>query len=108
MPQLSTGLKKNAQFRRVYSKGKSVSDKYLVLFYLKNGQNNHRLGVSVSKKVGGAVVRNRVKRRIKEAYRLMDYKPNNGFDLVALARVDAGSASYSELLGSLKNLLKKL
>ena len=63
-------LKKNYEFRIVYRKGKSLANKYLVVYKYRNNKANNRLGISVSKKVGNSVVRSRVTRLIRESYRL--------------------------------------
>ncbi len=70
--RFTQSLKKNYQFGFVYNKGKSVADKYLVLYAVRNKRNPdiNRLGITVSKKVGKSVVRSRVTRLIKESYRL--------------------------------------
>ena len=62
-------LKRNKQFRQVYRKGKSVACRELVLIYAKNRSDMVHVGFSVGKKLGNSVVRNRVKRRLREAFR---------------------------------------
>lgn len=61
-------LRRNKEFRYVYKRGKSVSDRNLVLIYVKTKTPHLKVGFSVSKKLGNAVVRNKVKRRMKEAF----------------------------------------
>ena len=106
-------LQKNAAFKRVYSNGKSAADRYLVLYAMLNEKPGgiNRLGISVSKKVGCAVVRNRVKRRVRESYRLAEPGVLTGYDLVFVARAAAGTLPlkkmYGELDRSLLYLLKK-
>ena len=70
--QFSKSLKLNHLFRRLYHKGKSAAGKYLVLYCRRNGTQENRIGLTVSAKLGHAVVRNRIRRRIREAYRLSD------------------------------------
>ena len=72
-------LKNNRDFQVVYKNGKSFANKYLVMYVLENGTGCNRLGISVSKKVGNSVVRHRVKRLIKESYRLHEGIFNSGF-----------------------------
>ena len=67
-------LKKNRDFQNVYKKGTSFANRYLVMYVMDNGLEINRVGISVSKKVGNSVVRHRVKRLIKEAYRLQEEK----------------------------------
>lgn len=102
-------IKKNAEFRAVYKRGRSFSNNLLVLYVYMNRKNVNRLGVSVSKKVGKSVVRNRIKRLIKESFRLnSDYiKVENGYDLVFIARKASNEKSYVEINNSVKNLIKK-
>ncbi len=100
-------LKRNKQFRQVYRKGKSVACRELVLIYAKNRSDMVHVGFSVGKKLGNSVVRNRVKRRLREAFR-----PNlplllPGFDLIVIARAAARGAPFSSLADSLRYLLRK-
>ena len=64
------GLKKDSDFRKVYKHGKSFANRNLVMYMLDNKSDSTRVGISVSKKVGNAINRNKVRRRIKESYRL--------------------------------------
>ncbi len=100
-------LKKNYQFRFVYNRGKSIANKYLVMYVLKNGKDINRLGVSVSKKVGISVVRSRVTRLIKESYRLSEENIKCGFDIVVIARNSCNGASFDDVYKSLNHLIKK-
>ena len=101
----TTGLKKKADFTRVYQSGRSRADKRLVLYVLENGTPENRIGISVSKKVGNSVVRHRLKRVIKEAYRLNEECCSSGWDLVVIARAGQKEASYRDLERSLLRLL---
>ncbi|MFL0197914.1 ribonuclease P protein component [Clostridium sp. WILCCON 0269] len=100
-------IKKNAEFRAVYKRGKSLSNNLLVLYVYINKKSINRLGVSVSKKVGKSVVRNRIKRLIKESFRLNSKNIKNGYDLVFIARKLSNGKSYIEISNSVKNLIKK-
>lgn len=101
-------LKKNYEFRIVYRKGKSLANKYLVVYKYKNNKKMNRIGISVSKKVGNSVVRSRVTRLIRESYRLNEEQiDHDGWDLVVIARSAAKGASYEEVSNSLVNLLKQ-
>ena len=79
-------IKQNHEFRRLYHRGKSSANRYLVLYCLKNRRPHNRLGLTVSAKFGGAVQRNRAKRLFREAYRLHESEFKQGFDLVLVAR----------------------
>ena len=104
-------LKKNSDFQRVYSKGKSKANKYLVMYVLENDLSINRLGISVSKKVGNSVVRHRLTRLIRESYRLNANMFNSGLDIVVIARNTAKDKNYKEIesalmhLGSIQNIL---
>lgn len=100
-------LKNNREFRRVYDKGRSLSNKYLVIFFIKNGLEYNRVGFSVTKKIGNAVIRNRVKRLIKEAFRLNSEGINQGYDIIFLSRIRCNQATYVDVEKSILNLLKR-
>lgn len=101
-------LKKNFQFRHVYHRGRSIANRHLVLYMVKNGtHNSNKLGISVSKKVGKSVVRSHVTRLIRESYRSMEEEIRLGYDLVVIARVNCAEASYHEVCRSLRHLFKK-
>ena len=90
-------VKENYEFRRIYRKGKSAVSPQLVIYCQRNRRGHSRLGVSVSTKLGCAVVRNRVRRRIREIYRLNKAKMLPGYDLIVVARVRAVDMTYAKL-----------
>ena len=100
-------LKKSQAFKDVYNHRRSVANRLLVLYIKENELGQNRLGVSVSKKVGSAVVRNRVKRLIKENFRQMPVADSVGYDLVVVARAPAAEADFYEIGESLANLLAR-
>ena len=100
-------LKKNFQFRYVHHKGRSFANRRLVMYIIKNGTAENRLGISVSKKVGKSVVRSHVTRLIRESYRSMEAELKRGYDIVVIARVSCNEASYWEVRDSLRHLMKK-
>ena len=104
----TVSLKQNHVFRRLYSKGKSAVNPCLALYYRKNNSPRSRLGITVGVKVGKAVVRNRTRRRIREAYRIHEDRFLPGYDLVVVARVRAGHSRYREVERSLLSLADKL
>ncbi len=106
--KFTESLKKPCDFRNVYNKGKSKANRYLVLYVQEGKENKTRLGISVSKKVGNSVVRHRVKRLIKESYRLNENKIIPGKDYVVIARFMAKEATYSEMEKALMHLIKGL
>lgn len=80
-------LRRNADFQRVYKQGRSAADRSIVVYGLKSaGGERRRLGLSVSRKVGGAVVRNRWKRLLREAFRQSRQQLPQGLDLIVIAR----------------------
>ena len=102
--QYSDSLKKNQDFQKVYRKGTSQANRYLVMYVLKNGHMENRLGISVSKKVGNSVVRHRITRLIRESYRLNETLFERGLDIVVVARNGAKGRSYQEIESALLNL----
>lgn len=97
-------LKKNRQFQEVYRTGSVKADRYLVMYVSENHQKVNLLGVSVSKKVGNSVVRHRVKRLVKECYRLHESIFNSGLNIVIVARAQSAFASYQKIESSLLHL----
>ena len=96
--EFSVSLKENYVFRRLYAKGKSAATPLLVVYFRKNGfGTKNRVGITVGTKVGKAVVRNRVRRRLREIYRLHEAEFTPGTELVIVARTRAVSAGYAEL-----------
>lgn len=100
-------LKKSSEFSRIYKRGKSFADKYLVVYFLPNKIEETRLGISVSKKVGNAVTRNRIKRLIKEAFR-HNVNLEKNYDIIIIARVRSNTASYDRIEKSVNFLLNKI
>jgi len=104
----TVSLTKNYEFKRLYNKGKSAASKCVVIYCKKNGKEKNRLGVTVSTKLGGAVQRNRIRRRLKEIYRLNESTLRLGYDIVLVARLRCRHAGWSELETSVLSLLDKL
>ena len=78
-------LKKNSEFKSVYQAKHSYANKYIIMYILQNGTDTNRLGVSVSKKVGNSIVRHRLARLIREAFRLNVTQVAPGYDVVVIA-----------------------
>ena len=97
-------LRSNAQFSDVYRTHRSFADDYFVMYVRENGESFNRVGVSVSKKIGNSVVRHRVKRLVKEAFRNSENMFNSGLDIVFVARKNAALMSYSDAQRSLMDL----
>ena len=90
-------LKKNSDFRRLYAKGKSAANPYMVLYCRRNRTGETRLGYTVSVKLGHAVVRNRIRRRLRETVRLNAPRLLPGWDIVLVARSRALDAPFPKL-----------
>lgn len=82
----SMTIKKNYEFRRLYSKGNSAVMPSLVMYCRKNGRGHNRLGITTSTKLGHAVVRNRARRRLRELFRLSQDRMQQGYDVLLVAR----------------------
>ena len=100
-------VKENYEFRRIYRKGKSVVSPTMVLYCQRNRQGRTRLGVTVSTKLGKAVVRNRVRRRFREIWRLNKKDMVPGWDIILVARVRAVETSYQKLDKIYRRLLRE-
>jgi ribonuclease P protein component len=98
-------LTENKQFELVYSKGSSRIGRYVVIRTLPNGLETTRCGFSVSRRLGKAVQRNKVKRRLREIIRQISLK--SGWDIVVTARTPAAGADYAALEDSLRRLLSQ-
>ena len=95
--QFSSSLKLNHIFRRLYRKGQSAANGYLVLYCRKNGSRQNRIGLTVSAKLAHAVHRNRLRRQLREIYRLHEAQFARGYDIVVVARTRAIGADYAAL-----------
>lgn len=107
-------LRKNVEFRTVYRRGRSFPNNLLVLYVYKNNRNRlqdgeiyNKVGISVSKKVGKSVVRSRVKRLIKESYRLNNASLKSGYDFVFVARTALRDKNYRDVENAMINLFKR-
>ena len=101
-------LKLNYEFHRLYSKGKSAVTPCLVVYARHTKRERNRIGFTVSTKLGHAVVRNRVRRRLREIYRLHEAEFVPGTELVVVARSRAVSASYQQLERAMLSACGKL
>ncbi len=104
--KFSSALKLNHIFQRLYRTA-GVANSYVVLYARKNGTDTNRVGITVSKKLGHAVVRNRVRRRLREVYRLQEDKFLRGWDIVVVARSKAVYADFAKLTGAYLHLAEK-
>ncbi|MFC5703155.1 ribonuclease P protein component [Cohnella faecalis] len=101
-------LRRREDFNKVYRHGKSFANSQFVVYWRKRSDPVcFRLGVSVSSKLGGAVVRNRMKRMVKEIVRLNESKLHPEYDLILIVRKPALAMVYKELEGSVMHVLRK-
>ena len=100
-------ITRNSLFRHLYSKGKTAASFDIIMYTLPNKSGGNRLGVTVSTKIGKAVIRNRIRRRIKEAYRTLENYIPSGVNMVVVARSAAKDRTMPQLRETMIKLLKK-
>ncbi|WP_067727764.1 ribonuclease P protein component [Oceanobacillus damuensis] len=101
-------IKKNEEFQSAFKHGKSFANRQLVIYYLKkNDQKHFRVGLSVGKKIGNAVTRNRIKRYLRQAFQELEERIRHPYDIVIIARNPTREMSYDEVKKSLTHLLYK-
>lgn len=93
----SLTIKENHVFRQMYHKGMSAVTPFMVVYCRKNRLGHNRLGITVSTKLGGAVVRNRARRRLREVYRLAQPRMKQGYDIVLVARTRSVEGNYQRM-----------
>jgi len=103
-------LKQRREFLNVAARGRKVASKSVVLQWLdRDDQEPARFGFTTTKKIGNAVVRNRARRRLREAVRLIDREtPLNGADLVLIGRADTATREFTALLADLRYAIRKI
>lgn len=100
-------VKKNKEFQEAFKKGKSVANRQFVVYVLsKPGQENFRIGLSVSKKIGNAVVRNQVKRYVRQSFHEFQERVIPGNDYIIIARKPVADMGMQEIKKSLEHVLK--
>ena len=101
-------LKLNRDFRRLYARGKTCAGAYIVVYAQKNRLGTNRLGLTVSKSTGKAVKRNRLKRLMRESYRLMEDRIETGFDFILVARTRALGKTFGQIQEDTERAMRKL
>lgn len=102
-------LKKNYEFKYVLSKGTYYSGKHLETFIKKNNKNYNNIGIAISVKIANAVVRNKIKRLIRESYKNIENKTKNGYSIVFLwkKKADIKNANYENIEKDVKKIFDK-
>ena len=101
-------IKENRTFRLIYRRGHSAVTPFLVAYCRPNRLGRNRLGITVSTKLGGAVVRNRARRRLREVYRLAAPRLRQGFDIILVARAKAVDGPYDRLTRAFHRACREL
>lgn len=100
-------IKKNDDFQKVFRRGKSFANRQFVVYTLKQeGSNHFRIGLSVSKKIGNAVCRNRIKRYIRQSFYELEDQINPENEYIIIARKPAANMDFHEVKKSLIHVLK--
>ncbi|MGI6203823.1 MAG: ribonuclease P protein component [Anaerovoracaceae bacterium] len=100
-------LRGSRNFDNVYKRGRSKGDRYVVVFYKKNGLPHNRLGFLASRKVGNAVQRNRARRLMKESVRLMRPLSFTGYDVIFIARKSINNRKCADVKKSIEAAISK-
>ena len=103
----SARLKRKSDFNRVYGKGRSYATDLVVMYVAPNRSESTRIGFSISSKVGKSVVRNRTRRLLREACRLLLPHVQQGFDIIVIAKKKAADASFAELYSAVRKLFRR-
>ena len=107
MPNTQT-LTLNKEFKRAYYRGRSFATPVLVVYAVKNRRRINRIGLTATKKIGKAVKRNRARRVMREAFRLMEPELADGYDFVLVARVKTSFVPMQQVLDALRRACEKL
>src|SRR5699024_2737062 len=101
-------IKRNEEFQRIFNAGKSFANRELVIYYIKkNHQTHFRVGLSVGKKIGNAVMRNQIKRYLREAFISLEDKINQDLDIIIIARNPTINMDNNKIKKSLSKLIHK-
>ncbi|WP_090240409.1 ribonuclease P protein component [Lentibacillus halodurans] len=101
-------IKDNTEFQHVFKNGKSFANRQLVLYYIERPDQQHfRIGLSVGKKIGNAVIRNRIKRYLRQAFQELEGKIKPSSDIIIIARNPTKQMNFHQVKKSLIHLLSK-
>jgi ribonuclease P protein component len=98
-------LRRREDFARLTAHGRTRADRLLVLHFMPNALGHDRFGIATGRRIGGAVARNRVRRRVREILRADPADGHRGWDILIVARAAAAEASFDELRAGLRRLL---
>lgn len=104
----TSSLKLNKDFRRIYARGKNAAAANIVIYAFKNRRGLNRIGLTVSKKYGNAPERNRIRRLMRESYRLMENEIPKGYDFIFIARGRARGRKLCHIQKDMRYLMGKL
>ena len=100
-------LRNKKDFNRIYRRGRSVGDRYVVLFYMKNGLDYKRTAFLASKKVGNSVQRNRARRLLRECWRQLQEELPDGYDYIIISRNTINGKKCSQVMDSMKSAVRR-
>lgn len=101
-------LRSREDFARVSEQGRSRADRLMVVRFVSNGLDHDRFGISTGRRLGGAVRRNRVRRRLREIIRQTPNETGHGWDVLVVVRAPAMDAPFDELRAALQRLLRTI
>jgi len=101
-------VKDNKEFQMIFKRGKSFANRQLVIYYVKKQEQMHfRVGLSVGKKIGNAVTRNRIKRYLRQSFHELEDQIHSNYDIIIIARKPTKDMTFREVKSSLIHLLSK-
>ena len=100
-------LRHSWEFQNGYQNGKKYWNRFFVIYVLPNRFNSVRLGITVSKKTGGSVQRNRIKRLVRESFRIIKCKLKKGYDIIVIGRKPAVQLKCQQAQSELMNLFRR-
>lgn len=104
---LPQSIRQNNDFKNVYYKGSKIVNRYFIFYYFKNNLGYDRIGFTVSTKLGKSTLRNRVRRRLREVFRLNYHEDLKGYDFVIVARSKMKNSEYKKVDREFKKVFKK-
>lgn len=102
-------LKKNYEFKQIFLNGKYYSGQFIEIFVVKKNQQYNKLGIAINKKSGNSVIRNKIKRLLRENYRLLESNIKTGYNLIILWKknIEGGKATFYNIKEDILNVFEK-